>query len=66
MNKITNQIVDILCGIILGFTLACWFYCHQLGIMSGPMYLEPVAAILAALSAIGFKALTHLDPSFNR
>jgi hypothetical protein len=66
MNKITNQIVDILCGIILGFDLACCFYCYHLGIVSGPMYLEPVAAILAALSAIGFKALTHLDPSFNR
>ena len=66
MNKVTNQIIDILCGIILGFILGCWFYCHQLGITSGPLYLEPIVSILGALSAIGFKALTHLDPSFNR
>jgi hypothetical protein len=66
MNKITNQIVDILCGITLGFILGCWFYCHQLGITSGPLYLEPIAAVLAALSAIACKAITHLDSSFNR
>jgi len=66
MNKITNQIVDILCGVLLGIIVGVVFVTHHLGITSGPMYLEPIAAVLGALSAIGFKVLTHLDPSFNR
>ena len=66
MNKITNQVVDILCGVILGLIAGIVFMTHNLGITSGPMYLEPIAAVLGALAAIGIKALTHLDPSFNR
>jgi len=65
MNTV-NQLIDVLVGIIIGFTFACWFYCYQLGITSGPLYLEPLITWAGILSAVALKWLTHLDPSFGR
>jgi hypothetical protein len=64
--SVINQVIDVLAGIIIGFTLACWFYCYQLGITSGPLYVEPLVMWVSILGTLALKWLTHLDPSFGR
>ena len=64
--SVVNQAIDVLAGIIIGFALACWFYCYQLGITSGPLYVEPLVMWVSILGTLALKWLTHLDPSFGR
>jgi len=63
--KLLNAIVNGMAGFTLGLCFSGWFYCKQLGIVSGPMYIEPLVMVIAVLSIIGLKAIMYFDPTFK-
>ena len=60
-----KNVINTLTGMIIGMLFMSMFYCQQLGITSGPMYIgwDTVAFTLAGLIAIHI--IVWFDPSFK-
>ena len=63
--KAVKDLINILAGMLLGMCFMGWFFCRQLNITSGPMYIDPVVLCISVLSVVCMKVLVHLDPSFK-
>ena len=65
MDKFITRSINALTWMIVGMLFMSRFYCHNLGITSGPMYIgwDTVAFVLGAVATL--RLLMWVDPSFR-
>jgi|MGYP003325987944 hypothetical protein len=59
-----KNVINTLTGMIIGMLFMSMFYCQQLGITSGPMYIGWDTAAFTLGGVIAMRLLVWLDPSF--
>lgn len=63
--RIIKGFVNALSMFIVGAALMGRWYCVELGITSGPMFIDWTSVIVTTLGLIAIQAIVHFDPSFK-
>ena len=63
--RIIKGFVNALSMFIVGASLMGRWYCVELGITSGPMFIDWTSVIVTTLGLIAVQAIVHFDPSFK-
>ena len=63
--RIIKGFVNALSMFIVGAALMGRWYCVELGITSGPMFIDWTSVIVTTLGLVAIQAIVHFDPSFK-
>ena len=63
--RIIKGFVNALSMFIVGASLMGRWYCVELGITSGPMFIDWTSVIVTTLGLVAIQAIVHFDPSFK-
>ena len=63
--RIIKGFVNALSMFIVGASLMGRWYCVELGITSGPMFIDWTSVIVTTLGLIAIQIIVHFDPSFK-
>ena len=63
--RIIKGFVNALSMFIVGASLMCRWYCVELGITSGPMFIDWTSVIVTTLGLVAIQIIVRFDPSFK-